>query len=229
MNEYMSFLPFVAIILFVFVAGLVMLIKAIRHRAGWTYPIVLLIFGGVASFILWSIFIGVEEDKAEAQAYKALLTSGRKIVIPASVAFVEERESSRSSSGYRYDVGILTTDPDTGDSLALFFLYSHYVLINNGERSIATVKAYNRRSSDNGVAFAPVVEFKTSSDKVVMTELPDASNPPEYKIGEQTTVYYAPDNHNNITTLSYRFIIAEAVFMGIGIILMMAGVYFFLL
>ncbi|MBL7862728.1 MAG: DUF3592 domain-containing protein [Cyclobacteriaceae bacterium] len=114
-----------------------------------------------------------------------------------------------------------------------YFIYREYYLAKNGMKARARVLHHVSHYEERfGYRYHPFVQFSKPNGDHVRMELPEGSNPPAYQVGDLITVFYEmlPTGEiSEISSLNVAITIMVFGFAFVGALLMMAGVYFFLL
>lgn len=91
--------------------------------------------------------------------------------------------------------------------------YNSYNLGNNGETTTSIVIELEESDSDGSCCvYSPIIEFEANGQTYTF-ESGNASNPPEYEIGEEVKILYNPENPSNaqINKVSERWLMPVIV------------------
>jgi hypothetical protein len=75
--------------------------------------------------------------------------------------------------------------------------------INKGGRAKATVTELEKMTDSDGTTYKPVFKFKTSLNQEIIYRHNISSSPPEWKVGDETTILYDSDDPQKVKLLSY--------------------------
>jgi hypothetical protein len=107
---------------------------------------------------------------------------------------------------------------------ALFFFNKTRKFLQSTERATARVVQLEENSSSDGSTWKPVFEFTTLTGQKVTHRHKISSNPPSWKVGDETTIAYKPDTPERARILSYFSVFGlELVLACIASVLLLIG------
>ena len=87
--------------------------------------------------------------------------------------------------------------------ISLFILRESLAFIRTSERAVGTVIELEKVAGSDGDTFKPIFKFKTALNQEIIYRHISSSNPPGWKIGEEVTIAYDPNNPSVARLLTY--------------------------
>ena len=88
-------------------------------------------------------------------------------------------------------------------AISIFTLKRSLSFLKTSERAVAKVIEVERVSGNDGDTWKPVFKFKTSLNKEIIYRYPVSSSPPSWKLDDEATVAYDPNDPNEVKILTY--------------------------
>ncbi|WP_020599748.1 DUF3592 domain-containing protein [Spirosoma panaciterrae] len=97
-------------------------------------------------------------------------------------------------------------------------------LIQSGHRVMAVVDRLEKEKSKKGYTYRPIFKYHTVNGQEIMHSYMFAASPPDWEVGEKTTVVYSPSNPENPVVLTYFGAFGWAViWLAVAIPLLIVG------
>ncbi|MEI9943253.1 MAG: DUF3592 domain-containing protein [Chitinophagaceae bacterium] len=87
--------------------------------------------------------------------------------------------------------------------ISLSILRKSLAFLRSSERAVGTVIELERIRDSDGDTFKPIFKYKTISNQEFIYRPISSSNPPGWKIGEEATIAYDPNNPSVARLLTY--------------------------
>ncbi len=104
--------------------------------------------------------------------------------------------------------------------------YHQFIFKMDALQAAGEVISLSESCDDDGCYYYPVVRFSTHTGESVSYQSSFGSNPPEYEVGEAVAIFYKPENPEKAIIAGEGGIL-RIVFMGVGGVILLAGVIFF--
>lgn len=104
--------------------------------------------------------------------------------------------------------------------------YHQFMFKMDALQASGEVTSLSESCDDDGCYYYPVVRFSTHTGESVSYQSSFGSYPPEYEVGEAVAIFYKPESPEKAIIAGEGGIL-RIVFMGIGGIILLAGMIFF--